>query len=264
MANHLVSGVLVPDAVSGHRALELANTRAGWGAARPREYLVSYEALVVWAGDVGHLSAEEATGLRAAAAQSPRRARQVLTDTLAVRESLYRVVTFGEAGPLGADLERLQRVAARAYRVSSLIARDDGRVLPDGGELGTAGLALPLHRAALSVVELLGDGDGQHVYACAGRGCGWLFLDRAGRRRWCIMAICGNRAKARAYSERNRTVPPIAPARGLPGERLGSGRDCDDPGRQGDGERDQGGAGRAGEQARRAGRTARPGHDPGR
>ena len=31
MANHRVSGQLVPDAVSGHVALELGNTRAGWG-----------------------------------------------------------------------------------------------------------------------------------------------------------------------------------------------------------------------------------------
>ena len=36
MANHRVLGQLVPDAVSGHVALEIANTRAGWGSATPR------------------------------------------------------------------------------------------------------------------------------------------------------------------------------------------------------------------------------------
>lgn len=214
MANHLVSGVLVPDAVSGHRGLELANTRAGWGAAHPREYLVSYESLVVWAVDVGHLRAQESADLRRIAEQSPRRARQVLTDALGVRESLYRVVTSGDSGPHDDDLERLHRAAGRAYHVSSLVVRADARVLPDGGDLETAGLALPLHRAVLSAVELLGDGDAQHVYACAGRGCGWLFLDRSGRRRWCIMSICGNRAKARAYAQRSQRAARPEPGLG--------------------------------------------------
>ena len=59
MANHRVSGQLVPDAVAGHVALELANTRAGWGGSAPREYLVSYDALAVWAGDVGLLTGPE-------------------------------------------------------------------------------------------------------------------------------------------------------------------------------------------------------------
>lgn len=207
MANHLVSGFLVPDAVSGHRALELANTRAGWGTAGPREYLVSYDALVVWATDVGHLSAPESAALRQAAVRSPRRARQVLSDTLAARESWYQVVGTGSPTSQGADLERLRRGAERAYRVSTLVERDDGRVLPDGGDPETAGLALPLHRAVLSAVELLGDGDAGYVHACGGRGCGWLFLDHTGRRRWCVMAICGNRAKARTYAARNRVQP---------------------------------------------------------
>ena len=39
------------------------------------------------------------------------------------------------------------------------------------------------------------------VRQCEDAGCGWLFLDRsnAGRRRWCSMADCGNRNKARKY-----------------------------------------------------------------
>ena len=38
------------------------------------------------------------------------------------------------------------------------------------------------------------------VRRCANPECGWLFLDdsRAGKRRWCSMQSCGNRAKASA------------------------------------------------------------------
>ena len=36
---------------------------------------------------------------------------------------------------------------------------------------------------------------------CDGDGCAWLFIDTSKNRtrRWCDMAICGNRAKARRH-----------------------------------------------------------------
>ena len=42
------------------------------------------------------------------------------------------------------------------------------------------------------------------VRQCEDAGCGWLFLDRsnARKRRWCSMADCGNRNKARKYYRR--------------------------------------------------------------
>ena len=44
------------------------------------------------------------------------------------------------------------------------------------------------------------------VRCCANPECGWLFLDdsRAGKRRWCSMQSCGNRAKARRHYHRSR------------------------------------------------------------
>jgi len=42
------------------------------------------------------------------------------------------------------------------------------------------------------------------VRQCEDAGCGWLFLDRsnARKRRWCSMADCGNRNKARKFYRR--------------------------------------------------------------
>jgi predicted RNA-binding Zn ribbon-like protein len=47
---------------------------------------------------------------------------------------------------------------------------------------------------------------GAPVRRCAGTGCVRYFFDdsRTGKRRWCEMAICGNRAKAAAFAERHR------------------------------------------------------------
>jgi predicted RNA-binding Zn ribbon-like protein len=43
---------------------------------------------------------------------------------------------------------------------------------------------------------------------CDGETCYWLFYDvsRTGRRRWCDMATCGNRAKAARHRARARTI----------------------------------------------------------
>lgn len=53
--------------------------------------------------------------------------------------------------------------------------------------------------AELLIAERLG-----RVKSCSG--CNWLFLDttKAGRRRWCDMRICGNRAKARRHYARGK------------------------------------------------------------
>ena len=41
---------------------------------------------------------------------------------------------------------------------------------------------------------------------CANPRCRWLFVDvtRNGMRRWCSMAVCGNRAKVGRYRQRQR------------------------------------------------------------
>lgn len=63
----------------------------------------------------------------------------------------------------------------------------------------------PLFPVAHAIGDLLCDVDPSRVRQCEGEGCTLWFLDRtkAGKRRWCSMAICGNRAKARAHRRRS-------------------------------------------------------------
>ena len=106
MPNHRVSGQLVPDAVSGHVALEIANTRASWGSENPREYLVSYDVLAVWAQEVGLLTMAESRALRAESRSHPRAAAKALgvsegqiakTLSLRIGEEVIILVTRGDA-----------------------------------------------------------------------------------------------------------------------------------------------------------------------
>jgi predicted RNA-binding Zn ribbon-like protein len=65
--------------------------------------------------------------------------------------------------------------------------------------------AVALVPLARDIAQLIAT-PGAPVRHCAGEGCVRHFYDdsRTGRRRWCEMAICGNRAKASAFAKRQR------------------------------------------------------------
>jgi predicted RNA-binding Zn ribbon-like protein len=55
-----------------------------------------------------------------------------------------------------------------------------------------------------SAADLVTSDQADRIRECAGENCSWLFLDssRNRSRRWCSMASCGNRAKARRHNAR--------------------------------------------------------------
>ena len=57
-----------------------------------------------------------------------------------------------------------------------------------------------------ALVEAIADGDTSRFRICANDACRWVFEDtsRGGRRRWCDMQSCGNRAKVRRFRSRQR------------------------------------------------------------
>jgi predicted RNA-binding Zn ribbon-like protein len=63
-----------------------------------------------------------------------------------------------------------------------------------------------LARLVEPLVEAIATGSTGRFRVCANDGCRWAFEDtsRAGRRRWCDMTTCGNRAKVRRYRSRHR------------------------------------------------------------
>ncbi len=50
------------------------------------------------------------------------------------------------------------------------------------------------------------DGSWQRLKVCPGEQCGWAFYDHSRNQsgRWCSMAVCGGRAKARTHYRRHR------------------------------------------------------------
>lgn len=106
------------------------------------------------------------------------------------------------------ELEPLNRLLERDARFSRVVSRRDGRAASlELEELrpwrSAEELLLPIGAilARLVVTE-----DFRYVKACEGPACTLLFADhtRGRARRWCSMAICGNRAKQAAHRQRLR------------------------------------------------------------
>lgn len=205
MANRVIDGLLVPIFVGGHPAVDFCNTRAGWPTedAPPwREYLVSLPAFAVWAREVGLLTRAEAAQSVRASRTSPGRARAVVRQAIDLRTDLCDVLVRPPAP------QAWRRVAAEvvACAAQAELTLGADRV----ARWHVADDADPVRRPYLAVVrsvtELLTSPGAATVSACPMPDCGWMFANPTGRRRWCSMAMCGNRNKARRHAARARTA----------------------------------------------------------
>jgi predicted RNA-binding Zn ribbon-like protein len=118
----------------------------------------------------------------------------------ALREALHGVVRAGLAGVRPGEADRTAVNAAAAG--TGLVPR-----LGDAGEVRwTGGLDGLLTALARDGLDLVSSGALSTVRQCADEHCTRLFVDssRGGRRRWCAMMGCGDRAKAAAYRRRHR------------------------------------------------------------
>ena len=137
------------------------------------------------------------------------RAADSLAHVRAARAGMREIVEAFVAGtsravgcPRGRErgAPRPIRAGARGRRGGSLAIghRHVGDPLDDA----LAAVAEPL-------VALVAAGETDRLRICANDGCRWVFHDTSptGRRRWCSMASCGNRAKAARHRARKRDGP---------------------------------------------------------
>jgi predicted RNA-binding Zn ribbon-like protein len=128
-----------------------------------------------------------------------------------LREWLRPVIAAwaaGDPGTPGEDTQAyLNKIMAADSRHAEITRAGQKLSVTDRRVWNTpqALLAPPAQAAA----DLFAHGDRSLVRNCEGPACTLWFYDRtkAHQRRWCSMAICGNRAKARAHRQR-LTGPP--------------------------------------------------------
>ena len=169
--------------------------------------LRDFEALVAWLRRTGVLDAERASGIERRAREQPAGASAALADARRVRAALRALAERGapQSSVRQDALTEINRVLGRSAGTRRVEARADGvfvRSFVPGGD-AFAGLMIPVVESAADALVL---GELPRVRRCAAAGCDHVFYDgtKNGRRRWCDMRTCGNRAKAARHRRSRR------------------------------------------------------------
>ncbi|GAA3303813.1 CGNR zinc finger domain-containing protein [Dactylosporangium vinaceum] len=202
--------------VGGHTGLDLVNTVEPRvpGAEPEKEHLNTPEELLEWAVRTRVVEPVEAREIRLVW-----QGEAALAAVLAIREALYAVLLARlneEGGPILPYQPALEQLGTR---YAAAVARGGLTLPPDSPTIGrlrlgdVAAFAVQDRLAAIAV-DLLTRENIEDLRQCPldEGGCGWLFLDRSRNhsRRWCAMADCGTRVKARRLTvkRRGRQLPP--------------------------------------------------------
>lgn len=172
----------------------------------PVDWIDDGDGLVDWLAQAKLVPAAELDALKARAL--PGELDKVADQARALREWFRSFVRTHAGRPLTADALR------ELGPLNSLLERDEAfsRIEPRHEDGGLAlrmtrrwrspeSLLLPVGEA---LAQFVCEEDFSHVKACEGHSCTMLFADHTRRRarRWCIMAVCGNRAKQAAHRSR--------------------------------------------------------------
>jgi predicted RNA-binding Zn ribbon-like protein len=167
--------------------------------------LRDFESMVRWLEAASVLDGERASGIRRRAQQQPAGASVALIDGRRVRAALR---ALAERGPMSErvryeGLMEINRVLGRSAGTRRVDLRGDGSFIRSFVPVGDAfaGLVIPIVESAADALIL---GELPRVRRCADPRCQRVFFDNTknGRRRWCDMATCGNRAKAARHREK--------------------------------------------------------------
>ena len=196
------------DFSGGELCLDFVNTLSG-SRKHPKEGLRSYQDLLMWGTQAGILNDEDVRYLGRIAAEHPRKAATALAEAIALRESLFRIVTavIARTPPEDEDLAKLNAALPRALEHLRVAPSATGCEWEWTGEEGA--LDRMLWPIARSAADLLVSSEVQRVRRCANsEECDWMFIDttRNRSRRWCDMRSCGNRAKARRHYARKKAA----------------------------------------------------------
>jgi predicted RNA-binding Zn ribbon-like protein len=178
--------------------------------ARSLDALKDFETLTVWLQAATLLDTERALGMRRRAREQPTGAAAALVDARRVRTALRSLAERGAGMNLGEQvryeaLGEINRVLGRSAGTRRVERRGDGTYARAFVPVGDAfaGLMIPIVESAADALIL---GELPRVRRCADIRCARVFYDgtKNGRRRWCDMATCGNRAKAARHRQKLR------------------------------------------------------------
>jgi predicted RNA-binding Zn ribbon-like protein len=187
--------------LGGRLSVDLVNTT-------PLGAELSWERLVQFLESTSIVSAERGAQLLSLPLSDPQAAEVLLLKARRLGSALRKVF---------AAMLRKQRIAAEwvepvneILRITEghdeLVARDGVWKIEFVAREG--GLDWLLAAVARSGAEIIAEGARAPLRLCANAHCGLLFYDnsRTRRRRWCSMAVCGNRSKVAAFARKHASA----------------------------------------------------------
>ena len=200
-----------PILISGSLGLDFLNTLA-----TPMDTQIDWiddgDGLLAWLEQARLVSAKDLKALKARA--MPGEFDAVAAQARRLREWFRGFVKARSGRSICPDdlreLEPLNRLLVRDEQFARLVAEPTEAASVLGLKTlrrwrTPESLLLPIGE---ELARFLCSGDFEYVKACEGSTCTLLFVDRTrGRaRRWCSMAICGNRAKQEAHRNRRKAA----------------------------------------------------------
>lgn len=183
------------------------------------DHLADLTTALAWFVDRGVIHLEGADRMSGMYEARPAIGERDLGKIRSVRRALRELAdaVVEERVPDSGALATVNR-ALHARQVIELVASADGWSI-DHRHVGDP-IDDALARVSDPMVRELADGHPERIRVCANDRCQWVFYDasRSGRRRWCDMTTCGNRAKAARHRAKSKSVDastiqtPIDPA----------------------------------------------------
>jgi predicted RNA-binding Zn ribbon-like protein len=179
----------------------------------PGGALGGFDDVVAFLEAAGVVDGGESRRLRALAQATPRRRATAFARALALRNTLRSLLAaFAASAPVRRRWVELVNEILRADAgCLRLVAREGGWSLtPVAGRGDPLTALVPVARSAAALIQ---EGPAAPVRKCASPKCALYFYDasRTGKRRWCSMAVCGNRTKVAAHARRKRGPPALRP-----------------------------------------------------
>jgi predicted RNA-binding Zn ribbon-like protein len=174
----------------------------------PVDWITSGEDLLEWLATAGLVPREVSAEFAKNAL--PGELEAIAFQSRALREWFRDFVYAHKGKPLTSDaakrLEPLNRVLARDEQFGQIVlgsaADKDGLSFQVQRRWRSADSLLAV--IAQAMADVVCHDDFTHIKACEGHDCTLVFMDRTRGhiRRWCSMAVCGNRTKIQAYRDR--------------------------------------------------------------
>jgi predicted RNA-binding Zn ribbon-like protein len=188
--------------LGGRLAIDFANIPSYPGA--PADHL-SWEDLILFLRESQIVSAERGSNLLALSGSDPEAAQTLLSRSIRLRDALRKA--------FGAIVKKEAIAREWVEPINEILRITEGHdeiVQGDNNwkmefKAREESLDWLLAAIARSAAEIIVEGTQARLCICANPGCGLFFSDksRTRRRRWCSMAICGNRHKVASFARRH-------------------------------------------------------------